>query len=42
MLEKLKYYRRAVKWLWINRDCPDNRSKWRRFDREMNGGRNGN
>lgn len=35
MIAKLKYYRAAIKWLWVHRSEPNNRAKWRRMMREV-------
>ena len=34
-MKKIKYYWKAMKWMWLHRDEPNNRSKWRRMMREV-------
>lgn len=35
MKAKIKYYWHAIKWLWLYKDEPNNRAKWRRMMREV-------
>lgn len=35
MKKKIKFYITCIKWLWNNRDCTNNRAKWRRMMREV-------
>jgi hypothetical protein len=35
IVKKLRFYRKAVKWLWRHRAEDNNRHKWRRMMREM-------
>lgn len=35
MMDKLRYYLRAVVWLWKNRTWANTRKKWKAFDRHM-------
>lgn len=37
-LKHLQYYWKLIRWFWENRDCPNNRAKWKRLDREIKGG----
>ena len=37
MIKKIRYYLRIARWFYKNQDCPNNRAKWRRLDREMKG-----
>lgn len=37
-MSKLRYYIKALRWLWANRTWHSSRQKWRAFDREMGGG----
>lgn len=32
---KIKYYWKAIKWLWTHKEEPNNRAKWRRMMREV-------
>lgn len=32
---KIRFYWAAIKWLWLHREEPNNRSKFRRMMREM-------
>ena len=34
-MKKLKFYCRAIRWLWQHRNEPNNRAKWRRMMREV-------
>ena len=33
----LKYYLRRIKWLWAHKDERNNRAKWRRMERQIEG-----
>lgn len=35
LIKKLKYYRRAIRWLYRHRSEPNNRAKYRRMMREV-------
>lgn len=35
MKKKIKYYLRALRWLWDNRTWNNIRQKWKAFDRAM-------
>ena len=35
IVKKLRFYRKAVKWLWRHRAEDNNRHKWRRMMREV-------
>lgn len=35
MKKKIKYYLRALRWLWNNRTWSNTRQKWKAFDRAM-------
>ena len=35
IVNKLRFYRKAVKWLWRHRAEDNNRHKWRRMMREV-------
>lgn len=35
IVKKMRFYRRAVKWLWKHRAEDNNRHKWRRMMREV-------
>lgn len=35
IVKKLRFYRKAVKWLWKHRAEDNNRHKWRRMMREV-------
>ena len=37
IVKKLRFYRKAVKWLWKHRAEDNNRHKWRRMMREVQG-----
>mgnify|MGYP007061805427 CR=1 FL=1 len=35
MTEKLKYWIRMMRWLYVHRHETNNRQKWRRMEREL-------
>lgn len=35
IVKKMRFYRKAVKWLWQHKTEPNNRHKWRRMMREV-------
>lgn len=38
IVKKMRFYRKAVKWLWKHRAEDNNRHKWRRMMREVQDG----
>lgn len=35
MKRKIRFYRNAIKWMWVHKSEPNNRHKWRRMMREV-------
>ena len=35
MMNRIRYYLRAIRWLWENRSWKNTRQKWKEFDRAM-------
>ncbi len=35
IVKKMRFYRKAIKWLWRHREEDNNRHKWRRMMREV-------